>query len=100
MPHGGRLSRLTHGHGRVRYSIRGYGIASRRWSSPQIQLTVRSIPNPNPACPVGAGIQATLERAFGDAQRALEDRLAGMTLAEIVRDLRAEAATRRTANVS
>jgi DNA-binding IscR family transcriptional regulator len=57
-------------------------------------------PNPNPACPVGAGIQATLERAFGEAQRAMEDRLAGMTLAEIVRDLRAEAATRRAAAVS
>jgi DNA-binding IscR family transcriptional regulator len=45
-------------------------------------------PSPNPECPVGAGIQATLERAFGEAQRAMEARLASTTMGEIIRDLR------------
>ena len=35
-------------HGYILYSIRGYGIASRRCSRPQIQVTTRSMPMPKP----------------------------------------------------
>jgi len=44
-------------------------------------------PRPNPECTVGANIQDTLEQAFGEAQRAMEDRLGAVTLADIVQDL-------------
>ena len=37
-------------YGRVRYSMRGNAIVSRRWSIPQIHVTQRSMPMPNPAC--------------------------------------------------
>jgi DNA-binding IscR family transcriptional regulator len=43
---------------------------------------------PNPACPIGARIQATLERFFGSAQQAMERELASTTLEDVVRDLR------------
>ena len=40
----------TDSYGYIRYSIRGYGIASRRCSRPQIQATTRSMPMPKPPC--------------------------------------------------
>src|SRR5262249_529184 len=43
-------SRLSSLYGRRRYSMRGNAIGSRRWSMPQIQVTQRSMPMPNPAC--------------------------------------------------
>jgi DNA-binding IscR family transcriptional regulator len=43
---------------------------------------------PNPDCPVGAGIADALDRTLGEAQRALEARLAATTLAEVVESLR------------
>jgi Rrf2 family protein len=39
--------------------------------------------HPNIACPVGANIQSVLEDVFGEAQAALEDRLARVSLADI-----------------
>ena len=42
---------------------------------------------PHPECVVGRGIQATLEGGFGEAQRAMESRLAETTMAEVVREL-------------
>ncbi len=39
---------------------------------------------PNPECPIGRNIQTTLETFFGEAQKAMEDRLARMTLQQIV----------------
>ena len=44
--------------------------------------------NPNPNCQVGANIQATLEQVFGEAQRAMESRLAGVTMEQVVHNLR------------
>ncbi len=49
-------------------------------------------PRPNPRCPVGAHIQDTLESVFGEAQRALSDRLAATTVAEVTQDLARRAA--------
>jgi DNA-binding IscR family transcriptional regulator len=45
-------------------------------------------PRPNPRCPVGGNIGTTLDKVFGEAQRAMESRLADTTMAEVVRDLR------------
>lgn len=42
---------------------------------------------PNPNCPVGAHIQATLEGVFAEAQRALEQVLQQRTLQDIVYEL-------------
>ena len=39
--------------------------------------------HPNPACPVGAGIQGVLDTVFGQAQTALEARLAQVRLSDI-----------------
>lgn len=44
--------------------------------------------NPNPNCAIGANIQATLEHVFGEAQRAMEARLGGITLEDVVHDMR------------
>ena len=52
-------------HGYSRYSMRGYGIVSRRCSRPQIQVTTRSMPMPNPPCgtrAVAAQVEVPLER--------------------------------------
>ena len=46
-------------------------------------------PRPNAGCPVGANIQATLERVFGEAQQAMEARLGETTIAQVVQNLRA-----------
>ncbi len=46
-------------------------------------------PRPNPQCPVGARIQGTLTRLFAAAEDALHARLAGITLAQVVRRLKA-----------
>jgi DNA-binding IscR family transcriptional regulator len=40
---------------------------------------------PNQACPVGHCIQATLERVFGSALKALEQDLAKTTLADVLK---------------
>ena len=45
---------------------------------------------PNPSCPVGRNIQSSLESAFGEAQSALEQRLAGITLEDIASDIKAK----------
>src|SRR5437867_6164173 len=45
-----RLSTWRNSYGVRRYSIRGKGMVSRTCSSPQIQVTARSIPMPKPAC--------------------------------------------------
>lgn len=44
---------------------------------------------PNLDCPVGANIQGTLEKIFNEAQDALESRLAGATMEQVVHDLQA-----------
>lgn len=46
--------------------------------------------HPHPQCPVGANIQATLERRFGQAQTAMEQELARATLADVMSDLAAQ----------
>jgi DNA-binding IscR family transcriptional regulator len=48
-------------------------------------------PAPNPNCPVGANIQGTLEAVFGEAQHAMEARLASTKMSEIVRRIRVKA---------
>ena len=40
-------------------------------------------PHPNPSCPVGARIQGVLDDVFGQAQAALETRLAQVRLSDI-----------------
>ncbi|RYG31101.1 Rrf2 family transcriptional regulator [bacterium] len=42
---------------------------------------------PNPDCPVGANIQGALEGIFTDAQRAMEERLASVSMAQVVREI-------------
>lgn len=42
---------------------------------------------PNPECPVGRHIQASLEGIAADAERALEAELAGRTIADLVNDV-------------
>lgn len=46
---------------------------------------------PNPDCPVGRNIQASLSTVLGRAERALENELAGVTIADIVRSVSASA---------
>ncbi|MFN3367490.1 MAG: Rrf2 family transcriptional regulator, partial [Exiguobacterium mexicanum] len=43
--------------------------------------------NPNPACPVGQHIQATIEPIFIHAQSAMESVLKHVTLADVVNDV-------------
>jgi Rrf2 family protein len=43
---------------------------------------------PNPECPVGRHIQASLEGIMADAERALEAQLAQRTIADLVEDVR------------
>ncbi len=45
--------------------------------------------DPNPACPVGRNIHAVLDCHLADAQRAMEDELKKVTIAEISGDLKA-----------
>jgi DNA-binding IscR family transcriptional regulator len=47
---------------------------------------------PNQGCPVGHCIQASLERVFGSALKALEEDLAKTTLADILRMVQASCA--------
>ncbi|MGO4372189.1 Rrf2 family transcriptional regulator [Paenibacillus sp. 2TAB19] len=42
---------------------------------------------PNPNCGVGRNIQSSLERAFNEAQQAMENKLGHITLAEIAGDV-------------
>lgn len=42
---------------------------------------------PNPNCPIGKNIQHTLNHRFTQAQRAMENELANITIEEIVSDL-------------
>lgn len=46
-----------------------------------------AIHHPNPQCPVGRGIQGTLDTVFEEAQKALEGRLAQTTVAQIIDQL-------------
>ncbi|WP_407540018.1 Rrf2 family transcriptional regulator [Deinococcus radiomollis] len=50
-------------------------------NAPQSVLKLHQ--HPNPACPVGAGIQSVLDVVFGQAQAALEARLAQVRLSDI-----------------
>lgn len=52
---------------------------------------------PNPHCPIGCHIQAVLERTTETAQRALEDELAGRTVADILEEVRGEERTQTVA---
>ncbi len=59
------LSGIPCDYGRVRYSMRGYGMVSRTCSRPQIQATTRSTPMPKPACgtvPILTQIEIPVER--------------------------------------
>jgi Rrf2 family protein len=47
---------------------------------------------PNPNCPVGANIQASLEGVFSEAQASMEQRLAATTLADVVQSVKTAAA--------
>lgn len=42
---------------------------------------------PNPACSVGRHIQSSLETAFNEAQKAMEHKLADITLEQITQDV-------------
>lgn len=44
-------------------------------------------PSPNPRCAVGQNIQGALNTAFGSAQHAMEQELAGISLKNIMNDL-------------
>ncbi|MBI5070965.1 MAG: Rrf2 family transcriptional regulator [Deltaproteobacteria bacterium] len=46
---------------------------------------------PNPRCPVGAGIQAALGAPYAEARLALERQLGRTTVADLLRDVRAQA---------
>jgi Rrf2 family protein len=48
---------------------------------------------PNPRCPVGRHIQATLGQVIGRAERALERELGGVTLGDVARSVAAAART-------
>lgn len=43
--------------------------------------------HPHPQCPVGSRIGGALRTVFGEAQRALEAQLEGVTLADVAREL-------------
>jgi DNA-binding IscR family transcriptional regulator len=45
-------------------------------------------PRPSADCAVGSHIKSALTRAFGDAQMAMEDRLAKITMEDVLRDVR------------
>ena len=52
-------------------------------------------PRPNPKCPVGARIERTLREVFAEAEDAMHGKLAGITLAQVVRRLGTSAAPAR-----
>ncbi|THF84134.1 Rrf2 family transcriptional regulator [Cohnella fermenti] len=47
--------------------------------------------HPNPACPVGRNIQASLDHVFLDAQRAMEAQLASVTMEQLSLDVASRA---------
>lgn len=77
------------------------GVAGARLSRPPREITLLDVyravqapeqvlkhhPSPNPACPVGANIQAVLGATSARAQAALEAELAAHTLADVLGDL-------------
>jgi len=54
-------------------------------------------PRPNPKCPVGARIEGALREVFAEAEDAMHAKLAGITLAQVVRRLATPAPARRRA---
>ena len=46
--------------------------------------------NPNPLCPVGGSIHRALDGKLEEVQKALEDKLASITLADVDSDIRKE----------
>lgn len=82
------------------------GVAGARLARPSGAITLRDVyaaveedgdvlaihPRTNPDCSIGAHIQGTLEGVFGEAQRALTDRLAATTVADVVGDIARRAA--------
>jgi DNA-binding IscR family transcriptional regulator len=54
-------------------------------------------PRPHPSCEVGSKIQGTLENVFGEAQAALEAKLAATSMQRLVRDLGKSGSLRRRA---
>ncbi|ACO48077.1 Rrf2 family transcriptional regulator [Deinococcus deserti] len=51
------------------------------------ELVFKLHDQPHPQCPVGGNIQAALTTVLGNAQQAMEDHLATVTLADIMADL-------------
>jgi Rrf2 family protein len=54
-------------------------------------------PRPHPKCEVGSKIQGTLEKVFGEAQDALEAKLAATTMQQLVREMSKSGPVRRRA---
>lgn len=52
------------------------------------ELFAKHNERPNPKCPVGRNIQSVLESTTREAQRALEDELAGRTVASVMEEVR------------
>jgi DNA-binding IscR family transcriptional regulator len=44
--------------------------------------------NPSPNCPVGSKIKGVLSRNFLEAQREMEDNLAGKTMLDVIKDMK------------
>jgi len=82
------------------------GVAGARLARPLAQITLLDVyravdsaktlfsvhAHPNWHCPIGSQIQGTLTKHFGAAQRVMEACLAGTTMQQVVRDLRAASA--------
>ena len=87
------------------------GVAGTRLARPLSEVTLLDVyravedegslfsvhPRPNPKCAVGARIEGTLREVFADAENAMHARLAGTTMAQVVRRLGTPAAGRRRA---
>jgi Rrf2 family protein len=85
-----------------------------RLARPATQITLRDVyravdegslfamhpQDPNPDCPVGRHIQASLEGIMEDAERALEAELANYTIADLVEDVRKRERRRTRANAA
>jgi Rrf2 family protein len=54
-------------------------------------------PRPHPNCEIGSKIQATLEQVFGEAQQAMESKLAATSIQQLVRQMTRTRSVRRGA---
>jgi DNA-binding IscR family transcriptional regulator len=87
------------------------GVAGTRLARPLSEVTLLDVyraveddaslfsvhPRPNPKCPVGARIEATLTEVFAEAENAMHAKLAGITLEQVVRRLETSSPARRRA---